>query len=479
MAFEGILKKIDDNRWEIPKSGGMRVPGLIYASKELLEKVRMDETPKQVINVAHLPGIVRYSMAMPDVHWGYGFPIGGVAAFRIKDGVISPGGVGSDINCGVRLLRTNLTPNEITPHLPRLMESIFHNVPCGIGTKGKISLSHKEETEVLRKGSLWAVEKGYGVRDDLTVTENGGYLDGADPEPLSQRAKERGLKQVGTLGAGNHFMEIQVVEEVRDDADCLGLFKGQITVMIHSGSRGLGYQVCDDYLKSMGAVVKKYGIELPDRQLACAPITSPEGQEYLGAMASAANYAWANRQVIMHWIRESFEKVLGRSWEDLGMNLIWDVAHNIAKFEDHKVDGKTEQLCVLRKGATRAFGPENKDVPEVYRSIGQPVIIPGDMGTASYVLFGTRQAEEQTWGSTCHGAGRVMSRHAALKRTRGRQIDREMENKGILVKSGSRKTLGEECSEAYKDIDEVVRVVEKAGLSRIAARLRPIGVIKG
>ena len=479
MPFTGEIKKIDETTWEIPKTGNMLVPGLIFSSSQLLNKIMSDESPKQVANVAHLPGIVKYAMAMPDVHWGYGFPIGGVAAFRIDDGVISPGGVGSDINCGVRLIRTNLTQKDIGKHLQRLMDTIFSNIPCGIGTKGKIRLSRDELKNVLVKGSIWAMEHGYGTHEDIESTENSGCLENANPEVLSSRALERGLSQLGTLGAGNHFIEIQVVDEVRDDADKLGLFPGQVTVMIHSGSRGLGYQVCDDYLDRMGVATRKYDIHLPDRQLACAPITSPEGREYYTAMASAANYAWANRQIIMHWVRESFEKNLGSSWENLGMYLIWDVAHNIAKFEKHIVDGIETELCVHRKGATRAFGPENPEIPEKYRTYGQPVIIPGDMGTASYVLFGTTRAQEITWGSTCHGAGRLMSRRKALKITRGRRIDKEMQEQGILVKSRSSKTLGEECSEAYKDIDEVVSIVKNAGLSRVAARLIPIGVIKG
>lgn len=482
-GWNGPLEKIDNYRWQIPQTyeRGMRQPGLIYADETLLQHIRNDQAPQQVVNVAHLPGLVGPSMAMPDIHWGYGFPIGGVAAMDVETGVISPGGVGYDINCGVRLIRTHLRWSDIQQKFPELLRQIFQNVPCGVGAIGKLKLSGKDEEAVLTRGAIWAVEQGYGWKEDIEFTEQRGCLEGADPSVLSNRALERGRPQLGTLGAGNHFLEIQEVEEIYDPevAKVFGLEKGLITIMIHTGSRGLGYQVCDDSLTQMVKAMEKYKISVPDKQLACAPIDSPEGRAYFAGMAASANYAWTNRQLILHWVRESFEQVFGESAEKLGMHMVYDVAHNIAKFEEHQVEGKMRKVLVHRKGATRAFGPGHPDLPEKYRSVGQPVLIPGDMGRASYVLVGTQRAMEETFGSTCHGAGRLLSRHAALKATRGRSIAKELESQGILVMSKGRDTLYEEAPEAYKNIDDVVRVVDRAGLSRKVAKMRPLGVVKG
>lgn len=480
-GYQGKLERLDANRWLIPKNGGMRTDGIIYTSEKLLADVLKDNAPQQVENVAHLQGIVGASMAMPDIHWGYGFPIGGVAAFNLKEGVISPGGVGYDINCGVRLLRTDLTADEAKPKLGNLLETIFSTVPAGVGKSGRIRINRRELEKVLVDGARWAVRQGYGWEEDLEHTEEEGSLAGADPGVISDRAYERGLPQIGTLGAGNHFLELQKVDEILDRAaaDLMGLYKGQLVVMIHSGSRGLGYQVCDDAVKSLGRAVQKYQISIPDRQLACAPITSPEGKAYFGGMAAAANYAWANRQAMMHWVREAFEKVFGMGAANLGLSLVYDVAHNIAKFEEHEVEGKRVKLCVHRKGATRAFPARHPDVPQDYRSIGQPVIIPGDMGTASYVLVGTQRAMDETFGSTCHGAGRVWSRTHAMKEVSGYEVKSRLEKEGILVLSTSTKTLAEETPEAYKDVDEVVEVAHAAGISKKVARMRPVGVIKG
>ncbi len=483
-VWKGQLEKIDDFRWRIPRSykPGMRVQGLIYADEELLKDIRSDRAPEQVANVAFLPGIVKYSMAMPDIHWGYGFCIGGVAATDVEaDGVISPGGVGFDINCGVRLVRTNFRREDLHPErLKELVYALFSDIPAGVGSRGDIRVSGPEERELLVKGARWAVERGYGTQEDLECTEEQGAIKGADPGKVSERAYERGKRQSGTLGSGNHFIEIQVVDQVYDDeiAKVFGLEEGGITVMIHSGSRGLGYQVCDEYAKGMIRVLDKYGIRVPDRQLACAPVNSPEGQAYLGAMRCAANYAWANRQCLMHLTRKTFERVFGRSWQDMGMKLIYDVAHNIAKIEKHVVDGKEKTLCIHRKGATRAFPPGHPDIPERYRKIGQPVIIPGDMGRYSFLLVGTEKAAESFY-STCHGSGRVMSRHAAIRALKGRSIARELEERGIIVKGSGREILAEEASEAYKDVRAVVHVVHEAGISKRVCRMRPLGVMKG
>ena len=479
MAYN--LRKIDDYRYMIPKTGGMRVPGLIYASPKLLRHIESERTPGQVMNVAHLPGIVKYSLAMPDIHWGYGFPIGGVAAMDTETGVISPGGVGYDINCGVRVLRSNLRLKDVQQRLDRLLAKIYENVPCGVGEKGKLRVSERELREVMIEGAKWMIKHGLGKPEDIERIEENGAIAGANPDKVSRRAIERGRPQLGTLGAGNHFLEIQVVEQIFDPsvAEVFGLEKGMVTVMIHTGSRGFGHQICDDYVRVMGSAMQRYGIRVPDRELACVPFRSAEGQSYFGAMAAAANFAWANRQAITHWVREAFVEVLGESPESLGLEVIYDVAHNIAKIEEHEVDGKKMKLIVHRKGATRAFAAGHPQVPKVYRDVGQPVLIPGDMGTASYILVGTEKAMRETFGSTCHGAGRVMSRHEAKRRIRGEEVERRLATKGIKVRAKSYKTLSEETPEAYKDIEAVVEAVHNAGISRKIARMRPIGVVKG
>lgn len=478
------IKKLDDYRWEIPVGTrpGMRVPGLIFADERLMRDIQQDKSLEQVANVATLPGIVKAAMAMPDIHWGYGFPVGGVAATDPeRGGVVSPGGVGYDINCGVRLVRTKLKEEEVRPILKILIGQLFQHVPCGVGAGGDITFSEKEEKKILLEGAGWIVRQGYGTESDLEHTESRGCLEGADPEAVSERAYERGAGQVGTLGSGNHFMEVQVVDQVfdRQAADLFGLQEGSVTVMIHSGSRGLGYQVCDDYLETARRASQKYGIDLPDRQLACAPVHSPEGKAYLGAMRAAANYAWANRQLLMHRARIVFEQVFRSSWSALGMSLIYDVAHNVAKMEKYTVDGKERMLCVHRKGATRAFPAGHPELPPMVRPYGQPVIIPGDMGRNSYLLIGGAKSMEESFGSTCHGAGRVMSRTAAVKNARGRSIRRELEDRGIIAMARGRTGLDEEQPAAYKDVNEVVRVVDEAGLARRVCRMRPMGVIKG
>jgi len=482
--WTGPLEKVDDYRWRIPKSykTGMRVAGLMYANEEMLSHILAEQAPEQVANVAFLPGIVGYSLAMPDIHWGYGFPIGGVAAMRMSDGVVSPGGVGFDINCGVRVLRTNLLETEVRPRIKELIDALYKNVPSGLGSEGKIRLRHGEINEVLVKGSRWAVEKGYGRPEDLETTEDHGEMAGADPACVSRKAKDRGIPQLGTLGSGNHFLEVAVVDQIAEEAIArdMGIDRiGQVMLFVHCGSRGLGHQTADDYIGQMVAAMKKYQLELPDRQLACAPLDSREGQDYLAAMRCAANYAWANRQCIAHWVRESFGKVMGRREEDAGLELIYDVTHNIAKIEEHQVNGKKETLCVHRKGATRAFPAGHPDIPRKYASIGQPVFIPGDMGRFSYILVGTEQAMKESFGSTCHGAGRIMSRAAAKRELRGAEILKELESRGITIMTGSLKGLAEEASQAYKDVSTVVKVTHNAGISRIVARTRPIGVIKG
>jgi tRNA-splicing ligase RtcB len=476
------VQQIDQCRWRIPREGAMRTEGLVFASRAMMAALQKEQALEQVRNVATLPGIVGPSLAMPDIHWGYGFPIGGVAAFDAEGGVVSPGGVGYDINCGVRLLRSDLEVQQVRPHLQQLADALFRNVPSGVGSHRRdLKLSVAEERKVLQQGARWVVNRGMGSEQDLQHIEAEGRIEGADPELLSDRALERGRDQLGTLGSGNHFLEVQMVEEVREPelAQVLGLFPGQVTVTIHTGSRGLGYQVCDDYLRIMLRAAAKYGITLPDRQLCCAPLGSPEGRQYLAAMACAANFAFANRQLITAWVRESFEQVLGQSAEALRLSLIYDVCHNIAKWENHVVQGVRRRLCVHRKGATRAFPPGHAEVPACYRAIGQPVLIPGEMGRYSYVLVGTAGGFEQTFGSTCHGAGRVLSRHAAKKVARGRNIEAELAARGIVLRAAERGTVAEEISEAYKDVSEVVEVVQQAGIGRIVARLRPLAVVKG
>jgi len=482
--WQGKLNKIDDYRWEIPKSykPGMLVPGLVYADEAMLEAIREEQSLEQVANVAFLPGIVRRSMAMPDIHWGYGFPIGGVAATRVSDGVISPGGVGYDINCGVRLLRTNLNEDEVRPKIKELVNALFHDVPSGLGSEGKIRVGEREIDEVLIDGAHWAVKRGFGRPEDLEATEETGRMKGAVPDKVSARAKKRGAPQSGTLGSGNHFLEVQIVSEIYDQvaAKAMGIDRvGQVLLLIHTGSRGLGHQVCDDYLRIMEEAVRRYGINLPDRQLACAPVESEEGKDYFAAMACAANYAWANRQCITHWARESFVKVFGKSLEELGMQQVYDVAHNIAKIEEHTVDNQKLTVCVHRKGATRAFPAGHKDIPQRYKEVGQPVLIPGDMGRRSYVAIGTDKAMAETFGSTCHGAGRVQSRGAARRSLRGVDVANELRARGITVKTDNMASLAEEASQAYKDVTQVVEVTHQAGISRKVAMASPIGVIKG
>ncbi len=467
--------------WELSKSGRMLVPGRIYASSAMLEDIKREETLKQVANVACLPGIAEASLAMPDVHQGYGAPIGGVAAFDWEDGIISPGITGYDINCGVRLAATHLEENDIKPKLEDVVNALYKNIPSGVGSTGSVKLSKDEEKRVLREGSRWAVRNGFGEESDLEYTEDNGQLSHADPEDVSDKALDRGRKQLGTLGSGNHFLEIGVVEEVYDEtvAQVFGLHPGQITVLLHSGSRGLGYQVCDDYLAMLNKHVKSLPFQLPDRQLACAMIQSEEGQRYYRAMACAANYAYANRQILMHHAKEVLMKVFGMSPKALGMRLVYDVCHNIARKETHIVQGRKQVVCVHRKGATRSFGPGHETIPEKYRSVGQPILIPGDMGRASYVLVGTQKAMEETFGSTCHGAGRILSRAAAKKASKGRAIHRELEDKGILVRWSDRGTLAEEMPDAYKNVSQVVEIVHGAGISRKVAKLRPMAVVKG
>ena len=482
--WQGKLNKIDDYRWEIPKSykPGMLVPGLVYADEAMLEAIREEQSLEQVANVAFLPGIVRRSMAMPDIHWGYGFPIGGVAATRVSDGVISPGGVGYDINCGVRLLRTNLNEDEVRPKIKELVNALFHDVPSGLGSEGKIRVGEREIDEVLIDGAHWAVKRGFGRPEDLEATEETGRMKGAVPDKVSARAKKRGAPQSGTLGSGNHFLEVQIVSEIYDQvaAKAMGIDRvGQVLLLIHTGSRGLGHQVCDDYLRIMEEAVRRYGINLPDRQLACAPVESEEGKDYFAAMACAANYAWANRQCITHWARESFVKVFGKSLEELGMQQVYDVAHNIAKIEEHTVDNQKLTVCVHRKGATRAFPAGHKDIPQRYKEVGQPVLIPGDMGRRSYVAIGTDKAMAETFGSTCHGAGRVQSRGAARRSLRGVDVANELRARGITVKTDNMASLAEEASQAYKDVTQVVEVTHQAGISRKVAMASPLGVIKG
>ena len=482
--WQGPLEKIDDYRFQIPQSykPGMRVPGIIYADEKLLKDIKQDKACEQVANVAFLPGIVNASLAMPDIHWGYGFPIGGVAATDIEaGGVVSPGGVGYDICCGVRLINTNLRYEEIKDRIKDLTVRLFNDIPSGVGSEGDIRVSEKEERQILLKGAAWAVEKGYGVKEDLECTEEGGEAKGADPFAVSERAYKRGKAQSGTLGSGNHFLEIQVIDQLYDSelCDTFGLDLGQITVMIHSGSRGLGHEVCTEYVQNMVQCLKKYNINVPDRELACAPVNSPEGKAYLAAMRCAANYAWANRQCLMHLMRLSFEKVLAKSWQKLGMSLIYDVAHNIAKIEKYMIGGKMKELCVHRKGATRAFGPGHPELSERYKKTGQPVIIPGDMGRNSYLLVGTQKAMEETFGSTCHGAGRVKSRSAALRSIDVNKLLKDLEAKGITVLASGKGTLVEEAPQVYKDVNDVVDVVHNVGISKRVCRMRPLGVIKG
>ena len=480
MRREIQLQSIDGLRHRVRRdeSLGMRTDVVVYANQTILEQIRKDLALEQAMNVATLPGIVGPSLAMPDIHQGYGFPIGGVAATDMKHGVVSPGGVGFDINCGVRLVRTSLEEPGVRPRMRELVNQVFRDVPCGTGGSGFIKIDEKQLEAVLVEGARWMVENGYGEPPDAEFAEAGGALEGADPGCVSARAKQRGRPQIGTLGSGNHFLEVQYVERIEDQAAAraMGLAAGQVVVLIHSGSRGLGHQVCTDYLAEMNGAMKRYNITLPDRQLACTPISSPEGENYLGAMRAAANFAWANRQGILHFMRQSFRKIFG---EGTRLDLVYDVCHNIAKHERYEVDGKMRDVLVHRKGATRAFPPGHPEIPEVYRGCGQPVLIPGSMGTASWVLAGAEGAMRETFGSVCHGAGRLLSRTAARKGRDARQVQKQLEEQGILVKSETRDGILEEIPEAYKNVDEVIEVVHQAGLARKVARLRPMGVIKG
>ena len=489
MNWNGPLQKIKDFRYEIPSSYQgekrnlhMKTSAVIYANNGMIEAIRKDNAPEQAVNVTMLPGIVGKSLAMPDIHWGYGFPIGGVAATDADEGVISPGGVGFDINCGVRLMKTNLRIEDLDEKkIQALVDEMFINVPSGLGSKARVRLNKKLLDDVLTLGAKWAVENGYGWDKDIEYLEENGCLKGAVASKVTEKAKQRGAPQLGSLGAGNHFLEIQQVAEIFDPAAAktFGITGiGQIMVMIHTGSRGFGHQVCTDHLQTLEQAVRKYNISLPDRQLACAPIKSKEAEDYLNAMRCAANFAWTNRQMIVHWVRESFEHILKEKAENLGMEIVYDVCHNIAKLEEHIVNGKKQKVYVHRKGATRAFGPGKPEVPLKYRDIGQPVLIPGNMGTESYLLHGTNESEE-TFGSSCHGAGRVMSRHHATQKWRGETIMGELKKKGIYAHPASWKVLAEEAPNAYKNVSEVVNVTHGARISLKVARLVPLGVVKG
>jgi tRNA-splicing ligase RtcB len=483
-VYSGPLEQVDTCCYRIPKSyrSDMRVDGLIFANDRLIAAIKNDQAPEQVANVATLPGIQSASLAMPDIHWGYGFCIGGVCATDPDEGgVISPGGVGYDINCGVRLVKTNLFLDDVKPHLRELVRGLFHTVPAGVGKSGRYKFDPKETRRLMGEGPRFVIDRDLGVPRDLAHTEADGRIEGADPEEVSDHAVKRGSEQCGTLGSGNHFLEVQVVDSIcdADVAKAFGLELNQICVMIHSGSRGLGYQVCDDALAAFRNVPGKYGINLPDRQLACAPVDSPEGQKYIAAMRAAANFGFTNRQLLMQQARDVFAATFGRSWENLGMELLYDVAHNIAKLEEHTVDGRLKKVWVHRKGATRAFPAGHPEVPEAFRAVGQPVIIPGDMGRASWVLVGAPGSMAKTFGTTCHGAGRAMSRTASVKDAAGRRIDKELEARGVIAMSSSRNGLAEEQPKAYKNVDDVVDTVHEANLSRKVARMRPIGVIKG
>ncbi|MBP8947237.1 MAG: RtcB family protein [Candidatus Promineofilum sp.] len=477
------LKRISPYLYEIPKEHrhDMRVPARFYADAELLQQALGDKSLDQLVNSATLPGIVAYALAMPDIHQGYGFPIGGVVATETPDGVISPGGVGYDINCGVRLLGTRLRRDEIAPYLDELATQLQRDCPHGVGRGGEFELSRKEMEEVVREGARWALKRGYATEMDLERTEENGRITGADPDKIGPRAYERARDQLGTLGAGNHFIEVDVVDEIFDEtaAERMGLFPGQIVAQIHCGSRGFGHQVCTDYVARFQKVVHKYNIQLPDRELVCAPLSSPEGQDYLAAMKGAANFAFCNRQLLTHLIRRSFDHALRGKVANPGVYQVYDIAHNMAKIEEHEVNGRRMTVCVHRKGATRAFGPGSPVLPDVYRDIGQPVLVPGSMGTASWVLVGTEGSMAQSFGSTCHGAGRMMSRSRAKKEVQGGELRRELEQRGIRIRAGSLAGLAEEAPTAYKDVDRVIEVVHGAGIARKVARLVPVAVVKG
>ena len=467
--------------WVMPKHDGMKVDGIVFATDEIIQDLRGTKALLQVKNVACLPGILKASLAMPDIHEGYGFPIGGVAATDLEEGVISPGGIGYDINCGVRLMVSHLSKPDVDGHMDDLVEALFSSIPSGLGKTGVIRLSKAELSKVLTQGAKWAVTSGYGWPEDLEYCEEKGCMDGADPKNVTERAFSRGAGGLGTLGSGNHFIEVSYVEQIYDEnaAEAFGLFENQVVFWVHSGSRGLGHQVCTDYLNIMRRCVSKYGISLPDRQLDCAPTMSDEGKRYFSAMAAAANYAWANRQILTYYVREATAKTLGKSAEELGMRLMYDVAHNIGKIEEHSIDGKKKKVLVHRKGATRAFGPNHPDIPAEYAEIGQPVLVPGDMGRASYVLKGSKTAMEFSFGSACHGAGRALSRTQARKGISADELRKDLKRSGVIVRSATAKGLVEEAPEAYKDVDVVVEATACAGLADKVARLRPMGVIKG
>ena len=483
MVQRSDFQRVGKYTWELPLGfrDDMRVPARLFGDTELLESALGDKTVEQLVNTSTLPGIVKYAMAMPDFHQGYGFPIGGVAAMRTSDGVISPGGVGYDINCGVRLMGTFLEKGDILPHLGDLTGAVYSACPGGVGGKGRMRVSERELDQLLRQGARWAMKRGLARQADLDHTEERGALEGADPSKVSARAKERGRPQVGSLGAGNHFLEIDVVDEVYDTrvADAFGLHREQVVVQIHCGSRGFGHRICDDYVRRLQPAVRKYHLQVPDRELVCAPVDSPEGRDYYGAMACAVNYAFVNRQVLAMGVREAFEQVLAGRVKDFDLFQVYDVTHNIAKFEQHKVDGQRMRLCVHRKGATRAFGPGEEGLADDHRHVGQPVLVPGSMGTASYVLVGTHKAMELTFGSTCHGAGRTMSRTRARKQVDAGTLRRELKDQGIIIQARSNSVLVEEAPLAYKDVNRVVEVVHSLGISRKVARLLPLAVIKG
>lgn len=474
------LNRINDYLWEIPKHKGMNVPARVYTSNKMLEDIRQDKALEQLVNVAFLPGIQKYSIAMPDIHWGYGFPIGGVAAIDTKTGVISPGGVGYDINCGVRLLSTSLDEKSVKPKIDDLLKDMFNNIPCGLGITGKLILTENDYKKLISEGAKWIIEKGWGDFEDLLHIEDEGFYDGGNINNISSKALNRGKDQLGTLGSGNHFLEIDVIDKVYmpEVAKSFGLHPGQICVLIHCGSRGFGHQICTDYIDRMISYMEKENLKLPDKQLACAHIESGDGKSYLSAFAAAVNYAWANRQIIMEEVRKSFSKIISISKEELCGKLVYDVSHNIAKFENHDVNGETKQLCVHRKGATRALPNGHELLPDAYRNVGQPIFIPGDMGRGSFVLVGGEKSKD-TFYTCCHGAGRVLSRRKAQKLSRGKNIVSDMREKGVTVLARGKRTLMEEIPEAYKDAEEVCNVVEKAGIANIVAKLRPIGVLKG
>lgn len=482
--FQGKVNRVRDAVWEIPTSykPGMRVKAVIYADDDLLSKMTQDATLEQAANVTTLPGIQKFSITLPDGHEGYGFPIGGVAATDLTSGVVSPGGVGYDINCGVRLLTTNLEEKDVRPVLPDILKALFENVPSGLGSSGKLRFNTQELDRAVVEGVGWAIKKGYGRAEDAEHCEENGTMPNADPSKVSSTAKSRGAPQLGSLGSGNHFLEIDLVDQILDEsaAKAYGITHlGQVVVFVHTGSRGYGHQICSDYLQVMEHAVRKYNINLPDRELACSPVESPEARDYFAAMACAVNFAFLNRQLVAHWVRESFEHVFKTNSEKLGLDLLYDVCHNIAKIEEHSIDGERKKVVVHRKGATRAFPPGSPLIPKDYVGIGQPVLIPGSMGTSSWVLKGTQEAMSLSFGSTAHGAGRFMSRTAAIKKFWGSDVKKKLEARGILVRAANIKVISEEAPEAYKDCDAVAEVSHRVGLAKKVARLVPIGVTKG